>query len=82
MTPRAWAVPDANTAPPTPAVIAGIAGSDPAMTRIALRTLMALGCSLVIESMALQAFSSQLGALVVAETTTNEGGIRPGHLLL
>lgn len=68
--PMACAAPDANTAPPAPALIAGIAGSDPAVINIALKTLIALGCSLVMKSRALQAFRSQIGALVIVVTAT------------
>lgn len=73
MAPIACAAPDANTTPPAPALIAGIAGSDPAVINIALNTLIALGCSLVMKSRALQAFRSQMGAFVTVVTamTTN-----------
>lgn len=66
--PMAWAVPEASTAPPAPAAMAGIAGIDPAVMRMALIMLIALGCSLVINSSALHAFRSHAGACVVAVT--------------
>lgn len=64
----ACAAPEANTAPPAPALIAGRAGIEPAVIRIALMMLMALGCSLVMNSSALQAFKSQTGARVIVVT--------------
>lgn len=66
--PIACAAPDARTAPPAPALIAGSAGMDPAVIKIALITLMALGCSLVIYSSALQAFNNHTGACVTVVT--------------
>lgn len=63
--PTACAAPEARTAPPAPALMAGIVGIEPAVMRMALSTLMTLGCSLVKNSSALQAFRSQRGACVV-----------------
>lgn len=66
--PIACAAPDARTAPPAPALMAGSAGMDPAVIKIALMTLMALGCSLVMYSSAAHAFSNQRGAWVTVVT--------------
>ena len=62
--PTACTTPEARTAPPAPALMAGIAGNEPKVMRIALNTLMAWGCSLVRKSSALVAFRSQAGACV------------------
>lgn len=70
MAPMACAAPDAKTAPPAPAVRAGIAGNDPAVISIALMMLIALGCSLVRKSSAVHAFKSHTGALANTETVT------------
>lgn len=40
MAPTAWAAPEASTAPPAPALIAGIAGSVPTVINIALIVLI------------------------------------------
>ena len=64
----AWAAPDARMAPPAPALMAGMDGMEPTVMRTALRTLMALGCSLVRKSRAFTALRSHTGALVTVET--------------
>jgi hypothetical protein len=48
--------------------MAGSAGMDPAVIKMALITLMALGCSLVMYSSAVQAFNSHTGAWVTVVT--------------
>lgn len=60
----ACTAPEARTAPPAPALMAGIAGNEPKVMRIALNTLMARGCSLVRQSSALMAFRIQAGAWI------------------
>lgn len=70
MAPMACAAPEAKTAPPAPAVMAGIAGNDPTVIKIALMRVIALGCSLVRKSSAVHAFKSQMGALATTDTVT------------
>ena len=72
MAPMACAAPEARTAPPAPALMAGIAGNDPTVIRIALMRVMALGCSLVRKSSAVHAFRSQMGAFVTTDTVNGD----------
>src|SRR6188768_2308018 len=72
MAPMACAAPDARTTPPAPDAIAGMAGMDPAVMRMALMILIALGCSDVMYSRAVAAFNNHAGASALVVTTDGE----------
>jgi len=62
------AAPLARKAPPAPEAIAGMAGIEPMVMRMAERVDMTLGCSVTRTSMASVAFSSQRGAWAMVVT--------------